>query len=49
MINYLLSEQDLKEILWEIEDLAYRLKEKIGDKFVHDCPFETDDSMEEEA
>ena len=44
MIYYLLSDQDLDEIFWEIENLAWRLKEKIGDKFVHDLPYPVDES-----
>ncbi len=46
MIYYLLSEKDLDEIIWEVENLTWRLQEKIRDRFVHDLPYETEEKME---
>lgn len=47
MKHYLLSEQDLDEILWEIEYNLWQLSEKIRDKFIHEseqrCANENDE------
>jgi hypothetical protein len=45
MKHYLLSDQDLKEILWELENLAWQLEEKIRDRFIN----EADPNEEEES
>jgi hypothetical protein len=47
MDYYLLSDQDLDEIFWEVENLAWRLKEKIADKFIHDQPMQEWDEKSE--
>lgn len=48
MNYYLLSDQDLDEIVWEVENLTWRLQEKIKEKFVHDLPYEVNDDLEGE-
>ena len=37
MKYYLLSDQDLNEILWEIEYLMWQIQEKIKGKFINEA------------
>jgi hypothetical protein len=46
VVNYVLSDQDLDDIFWEIDNLAWRLKDKIGDKFIHDLPYPDEEEQE---
>ena len=36
MRHFLLSEQDLDEIIWDIEYCLWQLTERIRDKFIHE-------------
>lgn len=36
MKYYLLSDQDLDEILWDIEYLMWQIKEKVKEKFINE-------------
>ena len=46
MNYYLLSEQDLDELAWEIENFLFALRVKIQDKKVKEDPESTDENRD---
>lgn len=49
MKHYLLSEQDLDEILWEIEYNMWLMSEKIKDKIIHESEYRCENDGDEES
>lgn len=48
MNYYLLSDQDLDEIIWDIENLTWQIQEKIRDKFINEVNHDSEDELEED-
>jgi proline dehydrogenase len=46
MNYYLLSDQDLDEIIWDIENLTWQIQEKVRDKFINEVSQESEDKLE---
>jgi hypothetical protein len=47
MKHFLLSEQDLDEIIWDIENLLWQVEEKVRGKFINEAD-QYEDIPEEE-